>query len=356
MSIARGTSSFLLSCLLAAAPLGAAPPAPPPSTTEPPLIKPPKDEAPPGSFDLRPKFHIGQDRRVRLSLDSSETKPDLTAEPDPKSNKQPSDETKTRQEFVLVFSPTKVNQDGTTEVAIVFDQIKSHVEGSGVNESFDSQKPAPNPSPKPSTSKPAQSDPLNGLGKTPTLEETLRPLVGEKLTAVFDRDGNVIDIRGGSKFVRALNPMAPEELTQVGGDQELRDLFKSIVSSPGKSFAKPGESWSTDTSLDLFPIGGSRLHTDYRLTSAQGSKGKIAFQGKVAPSKDPSPGAAGLKLTRADYSGTTDWDQEDGFARAMQSSQAIDAELKIGDQVITIKQTQKMKLERLPDTRSPGKK
>ncbi|MBX3381744.1 MAG: hypothetical protein KF805_16750, partial [Phycisphaeraceae bacterium] len=290
-------------------------------------------EIPAGQFDLRPKFRMGQDRRVRLSLDSKETQPDLTAELDParKPNdpKPASDEMKTKQDFVLVFRPTKVNEDGTSEVSIVFEQIRSHVEGPGVDDSFDSSRPAPA---KPKTPKPADTDPLGGLGKPPTLEETLRPLVGESLSVVFDRDGNVTEVRGGGKFVRALNPMAPEELTQMGGDEKMRDLFKSIVSTPGKRSAKPGETWSSDTSLDLFPIGGSRLHTDYRLTNVQGAKGRITFQGKLVPSKDASPGSGGLKLSKADYAGSTDWDQEDGFARSMQSTQGLDAELKIGEQ------------------------
>ncbi|MBL8876871.1 MAG: hypothetical protein JNM86_13830 [Phycisphaerae bacterium] len=317
-------------------------------------VKPSKEdgnEIPVGSFDLRPKFRMGQDRRVRLSLDSKETKPDLTAELDParKPNDPKAaatDEMKTKQDFVLVFKPVKVSEDGTSEVSIVFEQIRSHVEGPGVDESFDSSKPAPA---KPKTPKPAESDPFGGLGKTPTLEETLRPLVGESLSVVFDRDGNVTEVRGGQKFVRALNPMAPEEMMQMGGDEKMRDLFKSIVSTEGKRYAKPGESWSTDTSLDVFPIGGSRLRTDYKLSNVQGAKGKITFQGKLVPSKDASPGSGGLKLSKVDYGGSTDWDQEDGFARSMQSSQALDAELKIGDQVISLKQSQKMTMERLPD-------
>jgi len=311
-----------------------------------------------GVFDLRPKFRIGQDRRVRVSLDSKETKPDLAAELDPAPKSKggkaaPTDEMKTKQDFVLVFKPMKVSEDGASEVSIVFEQIRSHVEGPGVEDSFDSSKPPPA---KPKTSNPAEADPLGGLGKTPTLEETLRPLVGESLSIVVDRDGNVTDVRGGEKLVRALNPMAPEEIAQMGGEEKMRDLFRSIVSTPGRRFAKLGESWSSDTDLDLFPVGGSKLRTDYRLTNVQGAKGKIAFQGRLVPSKDASPGAGGLKLNKADYGGTTDWDQEDGFARSMQSTQALDAELKIGEQVISIKQSQKMTLERLSDTKAPARK
>jgi hypothetical protein len=311
-------------------------------------------EIPSGSFDLRPKFRMGQNRRVRLSLDSKETQPDLTAELDParKPNEPASsDEMKTKQDFVLVFKPTKVNEDGTSEVAIVFEQIRSHVEGPGVDDTFDSSKPAPA---KPKTPKPA--DPLGGLGEPPTLEETLRPLVGETIAIVFDRDGNVTEVRGGEKFVRALNPMAPEGMAQMGGDEKMRELFRSIVSTPGKRSAKPGESWSSDTSLDLFPIGGSKLHTDYRLSNVQGAKGKITFQGNLVPTKDASPGAGGLKLSKVEYGGSTEWDQEDGFARSMQSSQALDAELKIGEQTISIKQTQKVVMERLGDAKLPARK
>ena len=252
---------------------------------------------------------------------------------------------------MLVFKPTRVGEDGTSEVAIVFEQIRSHVSGPGTDDSFDSSTPPPA---KPKS--PQANDPLGGLGNPPTLEETLRPLVGQTLSVVFDRDGNVTDVRGGEKFVRALNPMAPEGLAQMGGDEKMRELFRSIVSTPGKRSAKPGETWSSSTELDLFPIGGSSLRTDYKLTSVQGARGKITFDGRLVPTKDASPGSGGLKLNKADYNGTTDWDQEDGFARSMKSTQALDAELKIGEQVIPLKQTQKMSLERLPDAKAPSKK
>lgn len=325
-----------------------APPPPPERTFE-----PSETAIPEGQFDLRPKFRMGQDRRVRLSLDSKETRPDLTAALDPTTNAKnvPTDEMKTKQDFVLVFRPVKVHEDGSSDVSIIIEQIRSHVEGPGVDDTFDSSKPA-----KPKPAKPASADPFGGLGEPPTLEETLRPLVGETLSLVVDRDGNVTDVRGGDKFVRALNPMAPAELTQMGGDEKLRDLFKSIVSTPGKNSAKPGERWSSNTALDLFPIGASRLQTDYQLGKVSGAKGRITFQGKLVPSKDPSPGTGGLKLSKVEYAGSTDWDQEDGFARSMQSTQALDAELKVGEQVISLKQSQKMALERLPDTKTRDRK
>lgn len=297
------------------------------------------DEIPAGAFDLRPKFELGKNRRIRLSLDSRETKPDPAALIDNKAPQQ--DEMKTKQDFVLVFKPTKPREDGNSQVDIVFESIRSHVEGPGVSDSFDSKTPAKKPAPK------KKSDPLNGLGEPPTLEETLRPLVGETLTVLFDPDGNVLQVRGGEKFVRALNPMAPEEMMQMGGDQKMRELFKSIVSTPGKRYAKPGEHWSSDTSLDLFPVGGSRLHTDYQLTKVQASRGRIEFDGKLVPASDPSPGSGGLKLSKAEYSGFTDWDQEDGFLRSSQANQQLDAELKIGEQTISLKQSQKMTVERL---------
>lgn len=346
--IRLAAGSLFASIALSAPTPPAAAPSPPQPGSKPasPAEKAPEvDELPAGSFDLRPKFRMGQDRRVRLSLDSKETSPDLTA--DPAAKKPATDEMKTQQEFVLVFKPLKVQEDGANQVAIVFEEIHAHVEGPGIDDTFDSTKPA---KPKPKTTK-TPSDPLGGLGEMPTLEETLRPLVGEQLSITFDRGGNFTEVRGGEKFVRALNPMAPQELTQMGGDQKLRELFQSIVSTPGKPWAKPGESWTSATQLDLFPIGGSSLRTDYRLTSVQGSRGKIAFEGRLVPTKDASPGSGGLKLAKADYNGTTDWDQEDGFPRAMQSTSALDAELKVGDQSISLKQTQKMKLTRLPDAK-----
>ena len=312
-------------------------------------------EIPSGSFDLRPKFRMGQDRRVKLNLESRESRPDLLAETDepakkPATPKNDSD-MNTKQEFVLVFRPVKVG-DETSEVDVVFESIKSHVEGPGVDETFDSSKPAPKKNAK--NSKPASTnDPLSALdalAQPPTLEETLRPMVGKKLTLTVDRDGNVVDVKHGEMLVRALNPMAPEAMMQVGGDTPLRELFKSIVGTPGKPHAKPGESWSSGTTMNVFPIGDTSLRTDYRLSDVRGDTGKIAFAGELKPRDEPSPGAGGLKLSKAAYSGSTVWDQKDGFPTSMQSKQELRAELKLGQQTVPLNQTQKVTLERLPDT------
>lgn len=334
-------------------------PAPAEPSSSPPAKSP--VEIPSGTFDLRPKFRIGQDRRVRLNLESRESRPELLAETDEPSKKpgtsKADSDMNTKQEFVLVFRPVKVS-DETAEVDVVFESIKSRVEGPGVDDTFDSSKPAPkknttkdNKNPRPASN----NDPLSGLdalAQPPSLEETLRPMVGEKLTLTVDRDSNVIDVKHGEKLVRALNPMAPEAMMQVGGETPLRELFKSIVGTPGKPHAKPGESWSSATTMNVFPIGDTALRTDYRLSDVRGDTGTIAFAGELKPRDEPSPGAGGLKLNKAAYSGSTLWDQKDGFPRSMQSKQELRAELKLGQQTVPLNQTQKVTLERLPDTSS----
>jgi hypothetical protein len=344
-----GTLTVLL------APFAGAEPAPR-APTEPAPNKSPV-EIPSGSFDLRPKFRMGQDRRVKLHLESRESRPDLLAETDEHAKKpgtaKNESEMDTKQEFVLVFRPVKVAEE-TSEVDVVFESIKSHVEGPGVDETFDSAKPAPakdakNPKPA-STNDPLSA--LDALAKPPSLEETLRPMVGEKITLTVDRDGNIIDVKRGQMLVRALNPMAPEAMMQVGGDTPLRELFRLIVGTPGKPYAKPGESWSSGTTMNVFPIGDTSLRTDYRLSDVRGDTGKIAFAGDLKPRDEPSPGAGGLKLGKAAYSGSTVWDQKDGFPRSMQSKQELRAELKLGQQTVPLNQSQKVTLERLPDTSS----
>ena len=325
-------------------------PAKPAATTE---------DLPQGSFDLRPKFRMGQDRRVRLKLESRETSPDLLADTDdaeevpakrksPASSRPPAEsEMNTWQEFVMVFRPTKVGEN-SSEVDIVFESIKSKVQGPGVDDSFDSSKPAP----KPTKSTPKSSDPLQqleALTKPPSLEELMRPLVGETMTLTIDRDGNITEVRGGQKLVRALNPMAPSAMAQMGGDSPIRDLFKSIVGTAGKPHAKPGESWSSATNLDVFPIGNTSLRTDYKLTGVQGNVGKIAFSGGLKPREDASPGGGGLTISKADYAGTTNWDQADGFATSMSAKQELNAELAIGQSKVKINQRQTVTMERIGD-------
>lgn len=318
---------------------------------------------PQGAFDLRPKFRMGQDRRVRLKLESHEISPDLLAETEegdapapkksPKTNKPGAaaeSEMNTWQEFVLVFRPVRVSAEGS-EVEVVFESIKSKVEGPGVDDTFDSSKPAPKVT-KPSQQAPKPSDPLQqleALTKPPSLEELMRPLVGDTLTLTIDRDGNITDVRGGQKLVRALNPMAPSAMTQMGGDAPIRDLFKSMVGTPGKPHAKPGETWSSATNLDVFPIGNASLRTDYTLAGVRGDTGSIVFKGGLKPREDASPGGGGLTISKAEYAGTTDWDQADGFARGMNAKQELNAELAIGQSNVKIRQKQTVSMERLGD-------
>lgn len=317
-----------------------------------PVIEP----VPQGAFDLRPKFRVGQDRRVRLKLESHETSPDLLAENEEGGGRKKGkpeaageSEMNTWQEFVLVFRPVKVDEAGS-EVDIVFESIKSKVEGPGVDDTFDSGSPAPKQT-KPGSS-PQSKDPLQqleALAKPPSLEELMRPLVGETMTLTIDREGNITDVRGGQKLVRALNPMAPSAMAQMGGDTPIRDLFKSIVGTPGKTHAKPGESWSSATNLDVFPMGSTALRTDYTLGSVQGNAGTIAFRGGLKPREDASPGGGGLTISKAEYSGSTNWDQEDGFARSMNAKQELHAELAIGQSNVKIRQRQTVTMERLGD-------
>lgn len=324
---------------------------------------------PQGAFDLRPKFRMGQDRRVLLKLESHETSPDLLAETEdgdaqapkrsPKANKPGTaaeSEMNTWQEFVLVFKPVKVGEE-VSEVDVVFESIKSKVEGPGVDDTFDSSKPAPKQT-KPSPQSPKSSDPLQqleALAKPPSLEELMRPLVGDKLTLTIDRDGTITDVRGGQKLVRALNPMAPNALAQMGGDAPIRDLFKSMVGTPGKPHARPGETWSSATNLDVFPIGNASLRTDYKLTGVRGDNGSIVFKGGLKPREDASPGGGGLTISKAEYSGTTDWDQADGFARGMNAKQELNAELAIGQSNVKIRQKQTVSMDRLADAAAAPK-
>lgn len=65
-----------------------------------------------------------------------------------------------------------------------------------------------------------------------------------------------------------LNPMAPSAMTQMGGDVPIWDLFKSMVGTPGKPHAKPGETWSRATDPGRVPdrqrVAADGLHVGGR--------------------------------------------------------------------------------------------
>lgn len=299
------------------------------------------DQAGTGAMvDLRPKFKAGQTFKLKMGNTSTSTIQmpgglDVLDEPKPanpnspaKKGEEEGTKSKTEQEFVLVFKTASVSEDGTAVVDVTFESIKMKIESEWMTDEFDSSKPA-----KPA--KAPSADPLQQLGGTPMLEQSLRPLVGDKLTLTVDRNGNVTKVEGGDKFAALFGGMGgggmPGAPAGAGGGGAAKGLFGSIFTlDKTKPQARVGDRWTTRDTLDLAMTGGLSLSTTYTLRSAKSGRATLGINGRMeSSSAAPSPDLP-FRIKNCTHEGQCVWNTEDGFVESMDSTQKLDTEINLG--------------------------
>lgn len=304
----------------ATTPAPATPPVPP-STTPPPGM-------PDGAADLRPKWVIGQSRRLRLSMTSSTTTTipglsDPLAEPADKPSNTPAqgDDESSRslvdQTYVLRFSPKSVGESGAV-VEVTFESIRLTLDAAGMRETFDSDLPPP---------KPSSPSPLQPAGELPLLERTLRPLVGDTLTLHLDADGTITRVEGGDKFSALF---ATASAAGSASSPAPASLFSGLLTlRKGQAFAKPGDRWTTESQASLAPTGAVRLRTETTLTSFKPPLATLTFEGGLLPGS-ADPAGKIFHIDKATHRGTCEWDSAAGFLRSMSVSQTLETSLELG--------------------------
>ena len=293
----------------------ASPPTSTPDSTSPPAI-------PRGTIDLRPKWTVGQDRRLRLTMTSTTTTTmpglsDPLAEPGGKPA-QGADEaarSSADQTYVLRFSPTTVGESGAV-VDVTFESIRMTLDAAGQKETFDSDLPPP--------PKPAGTNPLQSLGETSLLERTLRPLVGEKLTLHLDTQGTITRIEGGEKFAALF--------ATAGGaapNTPPSSLFSGLLTlRQGTGSAKPGDRWTSESRVTLTPTGDVRLRTETTLASFKPPLAVLNFEGGLLPGSSDPAGKI-FHIDKATHRGTCEWDTSNAFLRSMSLSQTLETSLEL---------------------------
>jgi hypothetical protein len=291
-------------------------------------------------IDLRPKFKVGQEFRLKMgnTSESTTTMPGLFEDPDgkplpggpntPAPNSKPGKEeenkSKTTQEFVLVFRPTAVSEEGEATVEVVFESIKMKIESDWMTDEFDSTKP-----PKPAPKKPA--DPLSEFAGTPPLEQALRPLVGDVLKLTVDKNGNVTKVEGGEKFAALFGEAGGMPGAPGGNGGGAKGLFGGIFTvDKTRPTARVGDTWTTRDKIDLALTGPLEMSTTYTVREARGGKATIGIKGSMqSGTAAPQPGVP-FKLNAVTHEGSYVWNTEDGFVESLTSTQTLDAELKLG--------------------------
>jgi hypothetical protein len=316
------------------------PTSPPPSQPKPPInpLPLPSDQSGTGTLvDLRPKFKVGTNVRLRLSNDSTSTiqLPDSlnlpgvdpsrpgkpTTIPTPAS-KADGSVSLTQQEFTLVFKPTAVSEAGDATVEVVFETIRMKIESEFLTDEFDSTKPN-------TPSKP-NNDPLRSLGEAPLLETSLRPLVGDKLVLTVDPNGNITKVEGGEKFAALFGGTAGGGAAPAPKSGGVQGLFGSLFTlSKTRPHARVGDTWTTKDTLDLSMAGSLTMATTYTLKVAKAGLATLALKGALEPSSAaPSPGPFSIKSCV--HEGTAQWNTLDGFLQSMQSVQRLETDINIG--------------------------
>lgn len=319
-------------------------PTPSPTTPKPaPKSLEPTGPATRGMIDLRPKFKVGQEFRLKMgnTSESTTSMPGLFEDPDgkplpggpntPSPNGKPGGEednkSKTTQEFVLVFRPTAVSEEGEATVEVVFESIKMKIESDWMTDEFDSTKPKPTtPAPKKS------ADPLSEFANTPPLEQSLRPLVGDVLTLTVDKNGNVTKVEGGEKFAALFGEAGggvPGGPAGSGGGGA-KGLFGGIFTvDKTRPTARVGDTWTTRDTIDLSMTGPLEMSTTYSVREARGGKATIGIKGMMQTGTAARPGVP-FKINSVTHEGSYVWNTDDGFVESITSTQNLDAELKIG--------------------------
>lgn len=272
--------------------------------------------------DLRPRFKVGEDVRLRLSTQEM-TKTSLAGE-----SGLNQDSSSSREMVISLRCTGKEEKNSIVEMKI--ESLKASLKGAGIDGAdgtFDSTSPA---------SKDAQN-PLAGA---------LRPLVGQSFTLVFDANGNITSVKGTEKVGDSAMGGVAGQLGSVSGVQ----MLLSPITTPGKSSgeATVGQTWTTRDVIDS-PFGRLNMTTDYKLASHVGNVADVPIQGKlVLDSESGEMGQSlGVKLKKSDYSGRMKWDTDRGMIQTMEVNQSIVLEASPGGQSVSFTQTNNTKITRL---------
>jgi hypothetical protein len=284
------------------------------------LVQPEKSKG--AKVDLRPRFAVGQEVRLRLSTEEV-TKTTLAGE-----SGLNQDSSSSREMVISLKCTGKEEKNSIVEMKI--ESLKATMKGAGIDGadgSFDSTAP------------------MSKDGQNP-LAGALRPLVGQAFTLVFDADGNITSVKGNEKLGgSAIGGMAGQ-LGSMSGVQ----MLLSPITTPGKSSgeASVGQTWTTRDVIDS-PFGRLNMTTDYKLASHMGNVADVPIKGTlVLDSESGGLGQGlGVKLKKSDYSGRMKWDTDRGMIQSMDVSQSIALEASPGGQSVSFTQTNSTKITRL---------
>ncbi len=263
-----------------------------PGTKAPPLVNPETGrettKAPAGKVDLRPRFKLGQEVRLKMDVSTSRKQTDPAADPQSASQK-------TDIGITLALKCTGVNPETGYTLDMVFESFKFDGDIAGQTVHFDSKKPD-------------ADDPFG---------ELLGSIVGTSMPVKMDLSGNISSVGGGVTDLAGMTG-------SMGGADLIKGLFGPLAtSSKGTGFAAVGDTWTNEDAMDA-GMGSVRVKTTNTLSSARGGTATITTKGSF--SLDPSSGGPGVAIRESSLSGETKWDTEAGMIDSMTMKQHVKVE------------------------------
>lgn len=287
-----------------------------------------------GKVDLRPKFEPGQTTRYVMTVTS-----DNTVKPQDK--QEPEQRQTITQEFTLSVRTVKSDGESGATVEIVFDRVKVRLKTDELDLSFDSD-PAKSPPPAKGPRKDEIDEAMEGV-----LRQAFQGMVGQKLTVVYDGNGNIKSVEGGG----GLGLPGLMDKAGVGSPKDaVGGIFGPITTrKSGGGLVSVGEKWQNVDEVSVGPFGEFRMVTDHQLRSSRDGRAEVTFNGRVEPAS-AAPGAAPVSVKGGGSRGMYVWDTRLGQLRSMTSEQQMNLEGTKGG-LGSMSSTQTVKVERVEGQR-----
>ncbi len=295
-----------------------------------------------GGVDLRPKFVEGREARYTMRSTSKSTSEPVKKGRDAK----PSTKNELEQEIGLLVRTTKVNEDGSAELQVVYESLKIKGRGEGYELDFDSTK-----SKKPSDGS-LEDQIVDGV-----IDSLLRGIVGTTLDLNVDASGTITSVTGGGALGALANSPFESDadlsglLNQApgGGQNNGLDWIIGSSSSGDAAHRRVGEQWANHDKLagGGTPIGSFDMLTTHTLKRVRGRTAEVAFVSVLESAA--SRGNAGAKsgqLDKARADGTYRWDTELGELDEMTSTQTSTITVGEGEEAARLTSEQKVRVER----------
>jgi hypothetical protein len=263
--------------------------------------------------DLRPKFEKGQQLRYKMELNN------ISAPVGRGGRTAPADEMRSLVELGLLLRTVEVDDQGLATVDIVLESLKLRVQSPEMTAEYDSAA---------------------GGSKDDMIAMVLSPLVGTKMTAKIDREGNISGISGGEALAMLGQVGAP------GAGGPPLQLFSSIFSiKKGSGLAEIGESWENQDVIESPLLGRFRMTTRHTLARMQGQDAVVQLRGQTQ--RDSQAGGGRVTIKDSSYSGQYLWDTRAGALKQMETTMTVNAVTDTGEEKVESRNESTVKVTRV---------